>query len=357
MENSQQNLSGMDEISSKELILKIESWIKFLFSKWKIILLAGIIGGGLGLGLAFILAERYQAEMTFVVEDNSANPLSSYMGLASQFGIDLGVSTSTGVFQGDNILEFLKSRLMLERTLLTPLGDKRHITLADSYIEFNELHHRWRNKPGLKDISFPVGLERSKFTLLQDSVLNVIQTSISERNLKVEKPDKKLNFISVKCISEDELFSKVFVEHLVSEVITFYIDSKTKRTKASVDRLQQQADSIRYLLDQKTFSAARVQDLNSNPARQVAGVSTELATRDKLVLQTMYGEVVKNLEISKIAMSQETPLVQVVDVPILPLEVKKLGKLKALIIGGILAGFIIITWLICRRIYQMVMES
>ncbi len=55
----------------------------------------------------------------------------------------------------------------------------------------------------------------------------------------------------------------------------------------------------------------------------MASIGSELAMRDKTVLQTMYGEVVKNLEISKIAMAQETPIIQIVDMPILPLEKTK----------------------------------
>jgi len=69
----------------------------------------------------------------------------------------------------------------------------------------------------------------------------------------------------------------------------------------------------------------------------------------------MYAEVVKNLELSKMAMAQETPIVQVVDAPILPLERDNLGKVKGMLLGGFLGGFFVTILLIMRKLYKQVM--
>ena len=124
----------------------------------------------------------------------------------------------------------------------------------------------------------------------------------------------------------------------------------------SVDRLQSQADSLENMLNKKTYSAAVAQDINANPARQVASVGVELVLRDKMVLQTMYAEVIKNLELSKLAMAQETPVIQIIDTPILPLDRKKFGKLKGLILGTFLGGFLTIIALIIRKVYREIMQ-
>ena len=74
-------------------------------------------------------------------DDNSTtgSGLGAAMGLASQFGIDLGTSAG-GAFTGDNLLELLKSRSMIESTLLTPVEiDGKKETLAQLYISFNKL--------------------------------------------------------------------------------------------------------------------------------------------------------------------------------------------------------------------------
>jgi uncharacterized protein involved in exopolysaccharide biosynthesis len=104
-------------------------------------------------------------------------------------------------------------------------------------------------------------------------------------------------------------------------------------------------------MTQKAYTAAVQEDLNQNPVRRMASVGTELASRDKLVLQTVYGEVVKNLELSRMSMSQETPVIQIVDTPIFPLKVVRLGKLKGLLLGGILGGFLVVLVLLARKIF------
>lgn len=346
-----------NEISLKDLILKIQEWSRYLLSKWLVLCIFGFVGGGLGLLYAIIKKPMYVAELTFVLEDGkSSNPLGAYAGLASQFGIDLGGSATSGIFAGDNILQFLRSRLMIEKTLLTPVkinGSTQ--TLADLYINMTGLREKWEKHPDLKDIGFPVGLDRKKFTLKQDSTLSLIYNKILDNNLNVTKPDKKLTFISVKSITEDEIFSKFFTEQLVKVATDFYVETKTKRYKVNVDKLQTEANDIEAALDRKTYAVAVSQDMNLNPARNQASVKTELATRDKIVLQTMYAEVVKNLELSKITMAQETPVIQIVDTPLRPLEKKKFGKLKGLVLGGFLGGFFTALWLVLRRVYKKIM--
>ena len=44
-----QSAGKADEVSIKHLLLKIQSWFRYLLSKWLIILMAGVLGGALGL--------------------------------------------------------------------------------------------------------------------------------------------------------------------------------------------------------------------------------------------------------------------------------------------------------------------
>lgn len=354
----QETANNNPEISLKELLTKLGEWWRFLLGKWLIIGICGIAGAGLGLTLALLSKKSYVGELTFVMEDSKSGSLGAYAGLASQFGIDLGGSSnSIGVFSGENMQGFLKTRLMMEKTLLSPvMVEGKRISLADLYIDFNKLQSKWKDKP-VAGLHFPYGQDRKTFTLLQDSILNTIQENIVKYNLEVAKPDKALSFVSVKVTSANEMFSKYFTETLVAEAIKFYVETKTKRSKTNVDKLQATADSLAVLLNNKSYSLAVTQDMNINPVRQVSSVSSQKQQREKLMLETVYTEVVKNLEISKMSMAQETPLIQIVDTPILPLKVEKLGKLKSLLIGGILAGVLCLVVLIGRRILKEVMQE
>ncbi|MDQ0105765.1 uncharacterized protein involved in exopolysaccharide biosynthesis [Chitinophaga terrae (ex Kim and Jung 2007)] len=342
----------------KDLIIKTGEWCRYLWKKkWKIVI-AGIIGGALGVVLSFVSKPKYKAQLTFVLEEGKTSALGAYAGIASQFGLDLGGVSSNGAFAGDNIMELLESRLLTESALLTGhvAVNGKNISLAEYFTEFTGMRKHWEEDTQLVNLHFPYPNDRTKFTLKQDSVLNVIRKTVTDKYLFVGKPDKKLSFISVSCTSPDEVFSKVFSETLLNEAIDLYLDTKTRRNKQNVDRLQAQADSLQMALNRKTYTAASVQDLNANPAKQVASVGTELAMRDKMVLQNMYFEVIKNLELSKLTMAQETPVIQIIDRPIYPLEKTRLGKLKGLILGGIAGGFIGVIVLVLMQLYRKIME-
>ena len=347
------------ELTLKSIILKMREWMFFLWSKKFLIILIAFIGAALGVTYAFMKDPQYEAELTFVMEESNSNPLGAYAGMASQLGIDLsGGGGNSGIFQGDNIMVFLKSRLMIEKTLLSPIEiDSKKITLVERYIDVNKLRARWQKKPELLKVAYPYGQERNTFTLLQDSILQTIYTDISKRNLDIDKTAKQYNFISVKTTTGDQVFSKVFTERLVKEAGEFYIDTKTRRVKMNLDRLQGQADSIEMFLNRKTYNIAAARDLNLNPARQVVGVNIEVAMRDKMMLETMYAEVVKNLELTKITMAQETPIIQIVDTPIYPLKKVKLGKLVALIVGGMMGGIVIVFYLLIKKILREILEG
>jgi uncharacterized protein involved in exopolysaccharide biosynthesis len=79
-----------DEISLKELIEKGKEWYTYLFSQWKIIVIAGVIGAALGLTYSFVKKPIYTASLSFALEDEKSGGLGGALGFASSFGIDLG---------------------------------------------------------------------------------------------------------------------------------------------------------------------------------------------------------------------------------------------------------------------------
>jgi hypothetical protein len=346
-----------DGLSMTQALRTMAGWATFARQQWKLLLLAAILGGALGIAFSLIQHPKYEASLTFVVEDpKSGGLLGSYTGLASQFGIDLGGGSGSGVFNGDNVLEFLQSRLMVQQTLLTDtVWNGKRTTLGDIFLNVYHWKDAWKKNPALADFNFPLNTPWFSLNRLQDSIMAELYGIISKGVLDVTKPDKKLDFVEVKTRSRDEVFSKLFTERLVVTATNFYVETKTQRSRNIVDKLQAQADSILDQLNKTTVRAAVVRDVNLNPSRELAQIGSSFATRDEAILMTMYAEVAKNLEISKTTLGQDTPIIQVVDSPIFPLKKVKLGKLLGLIIGGFLAAFIVFLLLYFRKLYREIM--
>ncbi len=345
-----------DEISLKELIQKIQEWIAYLKAQWKLIIGIAAIGGIIGFLYANFKSPNYSATTTFVLEEEKSNGggLGGALGLASSFGFDLG-SAGGGLFTSSNIIELMKSRLVVEKTLLNPvqLGGKE-ISLADYYIEFNELKEGWNKKPRLANISFPANADRMKFSLEQDSILQVISKELTKENLTIVQKDKKVSIISLTVKTENELFSKLFCEQLLKETSDFYIETKSKKARLNVEVLQHQADSIRAELNGAITGVAAASDnvYNLNPAYNVKKTPGTRRQVDVQANTAILTQLVAQLELSKVSLRKETPLVQLIDRPILPLENDKLSKLKSLIIAGFISGFFTIFYLLIERMYK-----
>jgi len=360
-ENSSNNTNfDNDEISLKELIFKIREWYRFLLTKWKLIIFVSAIGGAIGYTYAYRQPITYMATLTFALEeDNGGGGMSGAVGLASQFGFDLGGGSGGGAFSGSNLIELMKSRLLVEKTLLTPIEvEGKTISIAEYYIQINKMREAWDKKPAFKNIQFLPNADREKFTIQQDSILkNIYFVVTNVKNLTISQKVKKATITSIEVKNLNEKFSKIFCENLAKETSEYYIEIKSKKARLNVEILQKQTDSIRAELNSAITGVASAADnvFNLNMAMNVKRSNGLRRQVDVEANRAMLTSLVVNLEISKMALRKETPLIQIIDRPIFPLEKEKVSKLKSLVLGGFLAGFLTVLYLVLNSLYNKMM--
>ena len=344
-----------DEITLKELLLKAKEWYVFLLSKWKTIVLAGIVGALLGLGYSFTKKPIYTATLTYALEDGKASG-GGLGSLASTFGLDLGgASGNSGAFSGANLMELFKSRAMVEQTLLAPVTqNNKTISLAEMYIQEKKWREKWKEKPALKNITFLPNTDKTKFTRAQDSIFGVIYKGLSKSSLTVDQKDKKVAIGTITLKVNNEYFAQQFTLALTKTVTNFYIETKSKRAKENMDILVRQTDSIRGELNGAITGVAVANDntFGLNPALNVKRVPSARRQVDVQANTVILTEIVKQAELAKVTLRKETPLIQVIDQPILPLLKEEVGQIEGILLGAILAGFLTVLALIVRRIFK-----
>jgi hypothetical protein len=118
--------------------------------------------------------------------------------------------------------------------------------------------------------------------------------------------------------------------------------------------LIKQRDSIRVELNGAITGVAVANDntFMLNPAMNVNRAPSSRRQVDVQANTAILTELVKQSELAKVTLRKETPLIQVIDRPILPLPKEKFGKAKGIVLGVILAGFFTVLGLIIRRIFQ-----
>jgi hypothetical protein len=324
---------GAAEVSFRELILTIEGWIRYLGSRWRIILACAIIGGIVGFTYSLIEKPVFVATSTFVLEDtDDLSGLGQYAGIAAMVGLDLSGHNSGGIFKGDNIMELYKSNAMIEKTLLTRVSfDGNKQPLINRFIKFNNLRKQWADDPVLRNLSFEqYGQDSSntKVARLQDSILAEVVTRMNEKYFTIGKVKNSQDIFKAEVRAPDEFFAKTFDEQIVRNVNDFYIQTKTSRSLLTVRLLQRKIDSLRTVMSA------------TEPSRFASDTNNEIL-----------GELVKNLELSKINLQKELPLIQIIDRPKFPLEVSHISAPEGILIGFFGFGLLSVLFLWLRRLY------
>lgn len=340
-----------NQFTLKEVFQNVNGWITFFLSKWKILLLSGVIGMALGALVSIFKKPVFHAETSFVLEENDASGMGQMSGLASLVGVNLGsLGGTSGLFQGDNIMELYRSDRMLDETLLSPFNENQ--LLIDRFVTFEKLDKKWAQKVEIPAMDF--SLPREKFSVSQDSVMKEVAKLIRENQLNVAKPDRKLSIILVSISSKDEAYAKVFNERLVENVSAFYLETRTKKTGENLAILQSQADSVRRILNESIGAYATATDRvpNVNPLLSTATIETKKRQIDVQATGAVYEEIVKNLEIAKVNHRNNSPLIQIIDSPRFPLERSEIRLVKGMVLGCFIVGFLTLFTLYFRRLYQ-----
>lgn len=339
----------VDDTSRKEVVTfddvkkKTAFWLQVIWRKKFLVIGVSILGAIIGVLIAWMNPVTYTSSTSFILEESK--PGNNLSAIAGQFGVDIASGSSgSNILAGDNIIGLMKSRRFTTEVLLTPYDGT--YSLADRYAEVYDLRNQWKQSASVgKEIFFSKTLMNTPDRIRDSLLFRVVDKVID--GLAVTRPDKKMSFLMVSTTTKDEFFSKLYVERLVETVVNFYVETKTRRHRSNISRLESRADSIARLLNRNTFAAASAQSklLDVNPAYQTTTVPAEVITRDKGMLGIIYSEVVKNLEMQKAMLTQETPVIQVVDTPELPLRKNRTSKTK-LGLTGLLLSFAIASTLI-----------
>ncbi len=328
----------MESFSLLNLINSIKDWFTYLLSNLKGIVIITSILLSLVLLFNFIKSPVHYARTSFVLDsESSSNSIGDIASLASLAGINASsFIDASSLFQIDNIQELYRSNSMIKQTLLTDsdFGNERSL-LIDRLASNEKIDKKWDKL----NVDFSTYNSKSNNLRVHDSILNEVVKIIKEKYLLVDKPSRKTTILEIGFDHKDELFAKSFNENLVSIVNDFYFKTKTQKTGENLKILERQADSVKKVLDKSIlFLAEKDQSIpNPNPLTKVSLVPYQKALVDVQANGAIYQQIVTQLELAKVTHRNNTPLIQIIDKPVLPLENSRL-KLFECFVYGIFGG-------------------
>lgn len=298
--------------------------------------------GGLVLFLFsfFFLPQKYKAESIIAAEEEAASGLE---GLMAQFGLDVGGSNPGGVFQGESLVKLFKTRGLMERTLLNKVPYHGDSVLL---VELFWPHTSHASKKVFKEVQFSAN--RKEHTSTADSALYLTYKYVNGKVLGVTKPDKKQSMIHVTAVHADPLLAEALTMQAIETVTSFYIESLTRKARSNLDVLQNEADSVKQIMDENLEYSAQMSDLNVNPTKQTLRVEQNKAMIDLQISVSLFGELAKNLKLAEISLRKQTPLIEIIDSPVFPLERVGLKPWQWAILG-LAGGLLFAVYLVYLR--------
>jgi len=251
----------------------------------------------------------------------------------------------------------MQSRLLIEKTLRSTVNvEGKNVLLADFFLDSLDYREKWMKKSRFYHLDFLSKKSDKQEALFENGIMRSMYETLIAQDLKIDKKGKGTTIISVLCTSTHELFSKFFLEELMHTVTQYYIEKKTERAKMNVDFIQQRTDSIRHAYNIALYGRAEFADAFFNPNRQTPLVTRERQQTDIQILRASYVELTRSLEAAKTSLMRETPLIQYLDTPVLPLKALRSNLMKIALIAFFLGAMAAIGYFLLRKIWIQVQK-
>lgn len=363
MENNRQQ---EQELTLKDLILKIQEYWSVLWkNKFKLII-AGLIGGLLMMASVWKSYEKYEAELSFSLNDEEGSGF-SFGGVLGSIGLP---GMAAGESNLEKILEFSKTRRIAQASIFERIQiSGNEDFLANHIINNLDSLDLWERKKWLRSIDPKKSLKGFKFT--QDSVpafkskdqsafKRVYQRLNGSEDMSgIVQTDYNENtgIMYLKAKTSDPLLSIEICNTVFKSLSDFYIKQSIEKQEVTYNVVKEKTDSIKNALYGAQIQLAQFKDANRGLFKNRDNVKEVRLMGEVQKLTNMYAEAVKNLEMSDFAIKNKRPYITVIDAPMMPLQGLKKSKLKYLVLGGLLGGFLAALYYISKKIYSDAMNA
>ncbi len=346
-------------ITLKDLIVKIQEYFWEVIRYWKWVLVITIPFVIFFIYKAFSTPPTYLAELTFMVNEDDGNALGGMSAILGQFGFG---GVGGGKNNLDKILELAKSRRIVQEVLFEKISlNNKEDYIANHLIDTYDFHEEWaEDTTGLDGFRFDhdslPAFSRSGKRALKIMYGKLIGSKDIEGLYKTGY-DEVTGIMRLHVKTINESLSIQTTKLLYGRLSKFYVTKTVEKQQQTYNVMKNKVDSLRILMLQKESALAVFKDSNLGLYTKKAQLQESRLMRDIRLYNEMYLVSLKNFEIADFSLRNETPFIQLIDEPIIPLKPDVESKLRSLILGLFLGVFIAVLLIITRKTYYDVMGA
>jgi len=338
-----------DDISLKELVLKIQDYIRHFRNRWKSITAFAIVCAVIAVAVNLNKPKSYTAELTFMLNMDERGLGSGLSSILGQFGFGLG----NGETNYDRILKLSKARIITENAVFDSLKLGGHSDfLANHLIAELESINKWGQAGLLGLSSDSLSLEDFRFShdsvpafnILENKALKSLHYHLAgndkQAGLFTSEYDELTGIMRLQLTSSNHDLSIELVNKMFEKLSEYYIQKSTEKQKYEYDILKSKYDSINYVLNSVQLRLANLEDSNKSLFRKIDVLEKNRLKIEQQKLQFIIGKAEEQLQIAKIALDNKTPYIQLIDSPLPPIKPDNKSLVYYILLGLILGCLI-----------------
>lgn len=345
--------NNMEENNLEDEIDLIEIAQK-LWKSRKLIITITVAFALLGLFIALFTPNVYTASCTMVPQTGEKSAGGSLGGLAAMAGINLG-SLSSGEVLSPNVYPKIVSNVNFQKEIIYSKYQFKDvvepITLYDYYTD-----NQYQKFNLLKTIKkYTVGLPGVILKALKGKTLesgNSYLTSIEalskkelevvkslEENLTLDVNDKQ-GYIALTA-NMSEPYAAAQLAQKGQELLQKYItEFKIEKVTSNLEFVEKNHQEAKLNFETKQNQLARFRDANKSFVSEMARTQEEKLTAEYNLLLSIYTELAKQKEQAKIAVTETTPILTIIEPVVIPNEKSKPSRAAMLFIYTFLGAII-----------------
>ncbi len=355
MEENKQNLQPVEEdtIDLVEILQK-------LWAKRKFILIVTGVAMALGLVVALLTPNQYTASCTLVSQTGERRTGGSLSGLAAMAGISLGDMTS-GEVLSPNVYPNIIKNVDFQKEWIYSLYSINDIPVPITYYDyvtdkqyrkFSLLYTIKKYTIGLPGVILEVirredeDIQRvsdeetiSRLTFKEQKVLeDLYEVFVLDMNDNI---NNKKGYIQLSTTMRDPYLAAQITlkaQQLLQQYLTKF---KLQKVRANLEYVEANFQEARQNFEAKQEELARFRDANINLTSAMARTREEKLQSEYTLLLGVYTELAKQKEQAKIAVTETTPILTVIEPVVVPVEKSKPSRARMLIISiflGLITG-------------------
>lgn len=348
-----------DQVSTKEFVLSVVDYFKFILGKWRIILIALLLGTCYDLvsKSLFVNTKEYSGQMTFHLElDGGGNQGGQLAGLAGAFGLGGAAPTQGSILAATNFESILTSlsvfQIAMMKEIKLPNGKKE--LFINYYCDSSDIKSKeWKGSLFRSPSGFLNYRMKSKkiedFTPMENQMMSEVFLKLSSETRM--EPRQASSLFELYATTTNELLTKDWMEILIATTEDFYREMKTKKTKLMLRMQQDRLDSLSYAMKNNDARLARATFDNPNVVDPNGGIKQQVYTRNNTYITNQYFTQLATVEGLNRTLFEQTPIFTILEPVRLPLiAYKKVGISTR--INGLIYMVVAIALLSFYRIYK-----